>query len=296
VPARPRRATRPLSLANPERSWAPPVATRIERSEVERRIGAFEGDVEVLGGGLANTNVRVGGRVLRIYRRDRHALPKEAALLERGWHSFRVPRVLGRGEDFLLLEELVLVPLDDTAEDGARAGHALAEIHSVKPGRSGFLDAELSVREPFDDVFSVLRDHALGCLERRRDLREEVRRFVERHEAGLREAMRDPVLLHADFKASNIFRCGESLVVLDWEFAWSGPALMDVGQLFRWGTSEEFASAFAQAYGRLAPAWRRCAEDLDLFNLAGLLERVERGSRRERDVVGRIRRTLATSS
>ena len=43
------------------------------------------------------------------------------------------------------------------------------------------------------------------------------------------------VLLHGDFKVSNLhWADSDELLVLDWEFAYSGHALMDVGQLFRW--------------------------------------------------------------
>ena len=47
-------------LPNPERKWDPPAKTRsLDRSEVERRIGAASKNLEVLSGGLANLNVKV---------------------------------------------------------------------------------------------------------------------------------------------------------------------------------------------------------------------------------------------
>ncbi|MDE2291301.1 MAG: phosphotransferase, partial [Elusimicrobia bacterium] len=102
------------------------------------------------------------------------------------------------------------------------------------------------------------------------------------------------VLLHGDFKPSNLHRSGEDLVVLDWEFAWAGPALMDVGQLLRWSPPAAFVAGFAAAYlaggGVLPAGWRRLAELFDLFNLVGLLEAP--GKRRAADVSARVRRTL----
>jgi predicted Ser/Thr protein kinase len=94
------------SLPNPERRWQRAAeCLSLDRSEVERRLGPTSEPLQVLSGGLANTNVRVGSeRVLRIYRRDRHALGKEKALLQQSWESFVVPSVLGSGEDFLVLE------------------------------------------------------------------------------------------------------------------------------------------------------------------------------------------------
>ena len=59
-------------LENPELQWQreqePPPITR---EDVASRIGSVDAPLEVLCGGLANTNIRVGrDRVLRIYCRD----------------------------------------------------------------------------------------------------------------------------------------------------------------------------------------------------------------------------------
>ena len=105
-------------LVNPEEDWEPPEeASGVERREIVDRIGEFEGVWEVLGGGLANANVRIGGdRLLRIYRRDVEAKAKEAVLLGGGWETFRVPDVLEEGADFLLLEYVEHGPLMGSAE------------------------------------------------------------------------------------------------------------------------------------------------------------------------------------
>jgi hypothetical protein len=59
--------------------------------------------------------------------------------------------------------------------------------------------------------------------------------------------------------------------VLDWEFGWSGPRLLDIGQLLRWQPPEAFARAFADGYraggGVLIEDWRRIAEAIDLGSL-----------------------------
>jgi len=294
-------------LRNPERQWERPAeTTRIDVAEVERRIGRCDAEPEILSGGLANTTVRVGaGRILRIYRRDPAAVAREAAILARGWRSLVVPRVLTRGDDFLLLEEIAHAPLGDSAEHGAALGRALAEIHAARHERAGLLGPGLSVAEPFPDWFEAFRGHALasaaspagdGALaERIADF------FGGRRDTFLRDA-ESSVLLHGDFKVSNLFwvPAASAPLVLDWEFAYAGPALMDVGRLFRWGPSESFAGAFAASYrghgGRLPDGdWRRAAAAFDLVNLCGLLERAEPGSRRAIDVREGIARTLGAS-
>jgi aminoglycoside phosphotransferase (APT) family kinase protein len=132
-----------------------------------------------------------------------------------------------------------------------------------------------------------------------RTIAERIGRFIDERRDEYHRDAEGPVLLHGDFKVSNLFwvPAANAPLVLDWEFAYSGPALMDVGQLFRWEPSEIFARAFAASYrghgGTLPDGdWRRAAASFDLVNLCGLLERAEPGSRRAIDVREGIVRTL----
>lgn len=297
-------------VPNPERAWARPAhleapagaAIDLTRAEIARRIGPFSGAVEVLSGGLANLNVRLGSdRVLRVYRRDPGAASKEASLLARGWRSFRVPAVLAAGEDFLLLEHVPHGSLQDTAACGAAIGRALAEIHGLGFNNAGFLGPDLAVVEPFADCVGALRGYVASVLDRlapvlRGELSGRVSAFLYANAGALRELASVPVLLHGDFKASNLHWLASSeLLVLDWEFAYAGPSLMDVGQILRWGPGPEFVAAFAGAYRMHAPLpeeFERWAEVFDLFNLIGLLDGVEPNSRRAIDVRDRILRAI----
>ena len=106
-----------------------------------------------------------------------------------------------------------------------------------------------------------------------------------------------PVLLHGDFKASNLHEALDGrLLVLDWEFAYAGPCLMDIGQLFRWDEPQPFTDNFVAAYmaagGNLPKNWRELIACFDLVNLVGLLAKSDRGTRREADCMGRIRERL----
>jgi aminoglycoside phosphotransferase (APT) family kinase protein len=276
---------------------------RFERSDVETRIGRTTESIELLSGGLANLNVRVGrDRVLRIHRRQPGLVAKEAALLSRGWHSFRVPRVIETGDDFLVLEYIEHTPLEASAEHGALAGRALAEIHSIAYSSTGLLGADLSLERPFpEDGFSIL-DYGKSQLERARTLLDpafslRVVAFLEANNEAVSKAMGTPVLVHCDYKASNLHITNDGeLLVLDWEFAWAGPRLLDVGQLLRWHPPKAFAEAFADSYradgGVLADEWRRSAEAIDLCNLLGLSTSGP-GERRRADISSRIEETLA---
>ncbi len=286
-------------LFNPENAWERPERTlSVDRGEIARRIGEVDEPPEVLGGGQANINVRIGDRVLRVYRREPAAAAREAALLARPWRCFRVPELLAAGVDFALLRYVAHRPLEDRGEHGAAAGRALAEIHRIDMPGAGFLGPALELVEPMDDFIAALIAHAEAAAADTpwEPLGAAVAGALRRHEGALRQVIGAPVLLHGDFKLSNLHRAEDELLVLDWEFAYAGPRLMDVGQLVRWPLPASFVDAFAGAYreagGVLPEDWPRWAAALDLANLMGLLAGADTESRRARDVRRRIQDTL----
>jgi fructosamine-3-kinase len=210
-------------------------------------------------------------------------------------------------DDFLVLDYIAHGPLLATAEHGATVGGALAEIHRSRFGASGLLtvrdgagpEAEtvLDVSSPFGDIADTFREHACSELGRAAWLDDRLRSAVDDLLVAYAEMLRSeaapPVLLHGDFKASNLHWTSDNrLLVLDWEFAYAGPALMDIGQLLRWTPPSPFVDAFAESYsahgGSLSPDWRRLAEIFDLVNLAGLAANADEHSSRMRDIRRRL--------
>ena len=290
-------------LSNPERDWEPDQRLRsIDRAAVERRIGTTSESLAVLPGGVANLNVRIGEkRVLRIYVRDPESIDKEALLLGRRWDSFRVPAILDRGEDFLLLEYVPHGRLLGTDRHGAAVGKALAEIHSMAFRTNGFLDPDLSIAEPMPNWIAAVEAEATSAFGRAHVefavLRKPVLSFYERHRTELEDLAVDAVLQHGDFKASNLhWTTSGSLLVLDWEFAFAGPPLMDLGQLVRWPVPKPFLDAFESGYesrgGRLPQDWTERAAAFDLVNLIEMLARTTPGSTRAKDLQARIEATV----
>lgn len=284
-------------LNNPEARWQPGSdLVDWTSEEVTGRLRRRPSSVRLLSGGLANTNLLVdGSAVLRIYRRDPGSATKEAVLLRRPWRALRVPEVLAAGGDWLLLEYVPHRPLSASEAAGRRLGRALAEIHATRYETAGFLDASLRVAEPLTDHFEALCAHIRDVDDRQARWRELILETFARHRSQLCERFARAVLLHGDFKLSNLHatRAAEGLpLVLDWEFAYAGPPSMDVGQLFRWPTPAAFQEAFAAGYraggATLPPDWLRWSRVADLGNLAGLLDRSRPGSRREADVRERI--------
>jgi aminoglycoside phosphotransferase (APT) family kinase protein len=91
-------------------------------------------------------------------------------------------------------------------------------------------------------------------------------------------------LVHSDFNPKNLLaehRVDGWVVtaVLDWEFAFSGHPLVDVGNLLRFRADypPAFADGFEAGYraegGALEAGWQAAAGALDMFALADLLTR-----------------------
>jgi aminoglycoside phosphotransferase (APT) family kinase protein len=91
-------------------------------------------------------------------------------------------------------------------------------------------------------------------------------------------------LVHSDFNGKNLLvldRGGRWSIsaVLDWEFAFSGSPLVDVGNMLRFRTSyppsfvSGFIAGFRAAGGDLPPDWQEVSEALDLYALADFLTR-----------------------
>ena len=274
----------------------------VDLGEITKRVPDFDGDAVPLSGGLANDTFRLGDdRVLRIYRRDPLALPREFEVLSRPWQHFCVPRILDRGDDFLVLEFVPHGPLCNTAEQGRAVGLALGEIHQTTFDTCGIFGSSLDVVKPWPDfageIEKYINSYVEGAAAHRR-LIEAAARFVSDCKASLQQACSRAVLLHGDFKPSNLhWTSDHRLLVLDWEFTYSGPAIMDIGQLCRFGCPEPFRKAYQGSYqevgGQLAENWQDTSRVLDLVNLVGLLRKSDVDSVRASDCIELIQKTTS---
>jgi hypothetical protein len=283
----------------------PPVDDAFLRARLGRWPELLDRPWSVLDGGLRTLQVRLGDVVARIRVAADHPLGKEAALLRLAHGNIRVPKLIDATDDVLLMEYVAHQELPASRAAGERVGTTAAWLHAQRFPATGFLDERLEIPEPFPSAYDGLREWASGLLagEAGRKLGDAARR-IERlwsdAEADLRAAGDPPVIVHSDFKPANVkwLPAEDDVVVFDWEFTWAGPALYDLGQMFRWGTPEEFEAGFVarytQAGGTLPDNWRRKAELFDLFNLVAFLRDEQPRPRRERDVLRRIRQTVAS--
>ena len=264
-----------------------------------------------LAGGYSNDNCLIttaGGDqfVLRRYlRANRCAV--EAALAQRLRGVVPVPEVIaadpdGRdaGEPVLLARFVAGLPLghalagasrEDQADLGRQVGTALAAIGTIAFSRPGEFSGPGLVPDASGWPAS-LPEFVGRCLDDGRAARA-LLSAAER--ASLRELARSSApladqvagtsqLVHADFNAKNLLvSAGPDgwtvAAVLDWEFAFSGSPLIDVGNMLRFGEQvppafeSGFVAGFRAAGGELPERWREISEALDLYALAEFLTR-----------------------
>lgn len=283
---------------------------------------------ELLDGGLVNQNYRVRLRdpdedvVLRVYVRDPQAAAKEAAILTRIAGSVPAPRVLHRGTAgthpctiLTWITGTALTALFQEADTeaieraGREAGAAAARLHATPMPCLGFLDETLEVSEPMGSIRSAF-ESMIPSIERGHvgkrlgaDLQSRLLAFLPNGLDALGPLEGHYAIVHGDFKPTNVLVHADGALagLLDWEFAWAGPPLIDLGQMLRWPTPPGFEDALASGYrsagGTLMPDWRVQARLLDLLNLISFLDTPRERPTLERDVRRMIRATLdATDS
>lgn len=284
--------------------------------------------VRVLSGGFRNENLLVttgSGRrvVLRRYRHD-NVCAVEAALAERLRGIVPVPEVLAAeptgaatGTPLLLTSfvpgGLASTVLADGPADphglGEAVGATLAAVGSVTFAWPGFFSGPDLVPDPAGlggGLAGFVADRlATGNADRLLDAGERAAllRLAEADDALLAGLPPVARLVHSDYNPKNLLVANGPdgwavTAVLDWEFAFSGHPLSDVGNLLRFadghppGFTDGVLAGFSRAGGELPPRWRELAAALDLFALVEMLTRPG-GSPLEGPVAGVLRRRLA---
>jgi tripeptide aminopeptidase len=283
---------------------------------------------------LVNTNYRLdldgtaSPLVLRIFARDRDACAREERLLQLvagtvpaprlifadpSANHFRLPWMVTTWIDGLPLPAaLAALTLEDTPSLAASLGAAAAAIGAFTFPASGFFGRDLSIAEPLDAPTEMTRERLRALLfdgaagsRLGVALSERLWRAIEAHVDELDALAGRVGLVHADFRDSNLLVAREGSAwhvtgALDWEFAFAGPALFDLGSLLRReetvlppGFAARVVTAYRAAGGFAPPGWRRMTLLMDLMNLCGFAEMPDSRGEMLTDVTSLIERTVA---
>jgi aminoglycoside phosphotransferase (APT) family kinase protein len=265
--------------------------------------------------GLANTNIRfrLKGQeavyVLRLHTRDSGAAARERDLMallagseslvpvptlvysdpipERGEHPYSIWAFV---EGTLLQELFETLPKAELVEAARACGAVAASIAAQSFPKCGEFGPDLEIVHDYGPpsrfvpemvrhaLFEGIAGNRLGS-----PLRDALWSAVERTSPLLGEIDGRYALVHADYKRSNILMKRSTTgwdvaAVLDWEFAFAGPPLIDVGLFLRAGEAlpDGFCSAFAAGYcdagGLLPPDWPRLSRLVDLVSQMTFLD------------------------
>ncbi len=289
--------------------------------------------METLTTGLVNTNYRIeldgapSPAVLRIYARDADACARETRLLRLVANTIPAPLTLYADPDathfrlpWMLLSWIDGVPLpealkslepDEAPSLAAALGEAAAAIGALTFPASGFFAPDLTIAEPLGAPTEMTRDQLQHLLFEGRagerlgpGLTGRLWAMVEAHITELDELAGRVALVHSDFRDSNLLvtRAGGAwrvAGVLDWEYAFAGPSLFDLGSLLRReatmlppGFAADVIAAY-RAHGRYAPpGWRRMTLLMDLMNLCGFADMPEPRGAMLADVTSLIEATV----
>lgn len=282
--------------------------------------------VQRLSGGLNNSNIKITTDtnqifVLRIYPKENKSMIIESEIAKLLEGRVPVPQVLYTdpscsvfNHPFLLMNwvrgEQLSEMIDRKNERiiwsaATAAGAVLAEVHKMKFHDSGFFDDQLNIKEHVEinaDTFIAFIEEILekGYVTKHigGKLCSSVLNFSQEHAFLLDNPGEQNSLVHSDFNPLNILVEEDSSIrisaILDWEYAFSGSPLMDIGNMLRYEcvTSISMLKPFILSYrengGVLPHKWLQKAKLLDLIALLDLLNKEDCGKVRVKDITGLI--------
>lgn len=190
-------------------------------------------------------------------------------------------------------------------------GATLAAIGAYHFSQPGLIDHNLAISLPFsstaDSWAGFIRQCLEGCTGQHlgESWSERLGHLVTETSPLLNQLPDTTSLVHADFKGPNILvhqakEGWQVAAVLDWEFAYAGSPLSDVGTIMRHQNGfnpafkQPFIDGFAGQGGKLPADWEKAARLLDLLNLCDFLNRPEPDTTMRLDVTRLITETIET--
>jgi aminoglycoside phosphotransferase (APT) family kinase protein len=307
----------------------------LEKSRIDSLLqpvfpGRTLDSVELLTAGKCNTNykIKVSGHsesyVLRIHVRDPMGGERDRNIFR--WIEERVPvpdvlytttgsepgaisYTVMRWVEGILFSD-ILASKDETAiaECAYDIGFTLANIGSFTFTRAGFFGPDLTIIEEIEEagilayfeqfLFKGGAGENLGTALTRRlwsFLKDNANYFKTLEDARS--------LVHSDYKGFNILvrqveEGWKVSAVLDWEFAFAGTPLIDIGNMLRYSHlhppvfEREFIRGYREQGGVLPAEWKKVAKLVDLLSLCEFLNSPSPRDALRQEVTGLVLGTL----
>ncbi|MBI4860635.1 MAG: phosphotransferase [Candidatus Riflebacteria bacterium] len=270
--------------------------------------------LESLKGGLRNSNYRVQVEgladefVIRLHDHDSGSCRKEFEVLQLVAGSVPVPEVVVASTEsselldrpYLVLRYVHGILFRDLRRSGDReaiaqaarsAGSTLAAIGRFTFSSPGWFGPDLTIGGRYvegPDSFLRFLERCLSSPALRARMEDALASRVTAHARIWNDRLGgteiDSQLVHADFNSSNLIvhqLRGRWAVaaVLDWEFAFSGTPLHDLGNFIRYERVDRplvephFSEGYVSDGGKLPPDWWKLARAVDLTALCEILTR-----------------------
>lgn len=159
---------------------------------------------------------------------------------------------------------------------------SLAQIHSYKFQKIGFLDENLNIREELPPLISWYKNFMGERAQTRlgKNIIQKIKNIVKENKKILAQLDKDIRLVHGDFQGTNILIKDNNKLagILDWEFVMAGHPLADIGQFFRYEEyfNKDLIRVFEDEYNKnssykLIDDWYKVSKLRDLVNLIQLI-------------------------
>lgn len=261
----------------------------------------------LLSEGCANTNIKVEFEkrrpvVIRIYLREKESMAREIALQHLLNKKLPIPKIYHADDscrliehpyaimefvDGILMRNIILSgDHHDIADCAFSAGVYLNHLRQIKFNRGGFFKENLEIR-PFSSEEEYL-PFAHSCLKEGNVQESLGLKFVDRLSQFI-ETNQNYLpnknytnLTHADFDPANMLVKKinghyQISAILDWEFAFSGSYLLDIGMFLRYSHKlptiyeEKFINGIMSEGETLPENWKKSAKLMDIICLLSLL-------------------------
>ena len=231
-----------------------------------------------------------------------------------------VPKVLWRAPGLFAMTYVEGQPLAKIEDSLSRPGCrqiceqlalVAAQIHKIRFAQCGLLGPGPKITQPFASYATGTLGFLQSCLDnphlQRRvgvDRWKRLRHCLT-HRSDLHQPSWSHQLCHSDFNQKNLLvernpnGRYQVAAVLDWEFAFSGSGVIDIGNLLRFEhespavESAWFRDVYRAAGGHLDKAWRGQSFFADLLAQCAFLINTEELPNTFRTAIGVIDRTLA---